>query len=91
MKFQVHGYLIPLQYIVTTIHFMVSMGREKAYIFLGEVIGYTWQKYILTIAFDELMKTFYDYYDPIYFGHIFNRNITLYVIYEVIPERFQPI
>ena len=44
---------------------MVSLGREKAYICLIEAIGDTWQEYVLTIDFNELMKIGSYYYDPI--------------------------
>ena len=69
---------------------MVGLGREKAYICLGEVIEDTGKEYILTIYLNELMKIGFDHYDPIYFGHVFNRNIILQIIYEVIPEQCQP-
>ena len=91
MKWQVHGYLIHLHYRVTTVHLMVSLGREKAYICLGEVIGDVWQEYVLTVSFNELMKSGSDSCDPIYFGHVFNCNTTLFMIYEVTPEQCQPI
>ena len=91
MKLQVHGYLITVNYRVTDVHFMVSLGREKAYICLVEVLGDTRREYILTIAFNELMKSGYNSYEPIYFGHVFNRNIKLNIVYEVTPERCQPI
>ena len=91
MKWQVHGYLVPFQYIVTIVHLVVVLGGEKAYICLGEVIGDTWQEYILNIYFNELMNSGSDSYDPIYFGHVFNRNTTLHIIYEVTPELCQPI
>ena len=91
MKWQVYGYLIHLHYRMTTMHLMVSLGIKKAYICVGEVIGDKWQEYILTIAFDEIMKSGSNSYDPIYFGYVFNRNITIYVVYEVTPELCQPI
>ena len=64
-------------------HLKVGLGREKAYICLGEIIEDTWQEYILTISFNEIMKSGSDSYDPIYFGHVFNRNITLQMINKV--------
>ena len=87
MKWQVHGYLIPMHDRVTTMHLMVGMGIEKAYIYLGEVIGDKWQEYTVTIAFNELMKSGSNPYEPIDFGHVFNQNITLLIIYEVTPEQ----
>ena len=36
---------------------MESLGREEAYICLGEILGDKCQEYILTIAFNELMKS----------------------------------
>ena len=89
MKFQVCGYFIPVHYRLTTVHLMVSLGREKAFICLGEVIGDTWQEYIFTIAFNELMNSGSYSYDPIYSGIVFNQNITLHIIYEVTPELCQ--
>ena len=62
MKWQVNGYLITLHYIVTTVYLMVSMGRKKAYICLGEVIGDTRHEYVLTIDLNELMKIGYNSY-----------------------------
>ena len=91
MKWQVNGYLIPLHYIFTTVNLMAILGIERAYICLVDVIGDTRKKYILTITFDELMKSGSNSYEPIYFGHVFNQNITLHTIYEVTPERCQPI
>ena len=70
---------------------MVILGREQAYICLGEVIGNTWQEYILAIDFDELMRGGSDSNDPIYFGHVFNWNMALHIVYEVTPEQCQPI
>ena len=70
---------------------MVSLDRENAYIYLGEAIGDKQKEYILDIAFYEIIKSGLDYYDPIYFGDVFNRNITLHIIYEVTPERCQTI
>ena len=70
-------------------HLMVSLGCEKAYTCLCEVIGDTWQEYILTITFNEFMKSGFDYYDPIYFFHFFNRDISLHRVYEVTPEQYQ--
>ena len=70
---------------------MVSMGREKSYICLGEVIGDTWQYFILTIVINELMKSGSNSYEPLHFGLIFNRKIILHIINEVTPERSQPI
>ena len=70
---------------------MVSLRIEKAYIFLGEVIGDTQQKYILTIAINELMKSGSDYYDPMDFGHVYNRNAKIHIINELTTERYQPI
>ena len=32
------------------------------------------------------MKGGYDLNDPIYFVHVFNRNIALHIVYEVTPE-----
>ena len=55
------------------------------------MIGYTWQEYILTISINELMESGSDSYDPIKFGHIFNRKITLQIINEVNHELCQPI
>ena len=81
-------YLIPLQHRVTTVYLMVCLGREKACICLGEVIVDTWQEYILNIVFGELIKIVSDSYDPIYFDHVFNRNITINIVYEVTPKRF---
>ena len=37
------------------------------------------------------MKGGSSYNDPIYFGYVFNRNIALHMVYEVTPERRQPI
>ena len=91
MKWQVHDYLIPVHYIVTTVNFMVGLGVEKANICFVEVIGDICQQYILKIAFNELMKIGSNSYEPIYFGHVFNRIITLHIIYEVTPEWCQPI
>ena len=65
MKWKVHGYLIHLHYRVTTVHLMVSMGREKAYICLSDVIGYAQKEYVLNFSFNELMKGGSDSYDPI--------------------------
>ena len=65
MKWQVHGYLIPVHYIVKNLHLMVSLGREKAYICLGEAIGDTWQEYILTVYFNEMMRSGSNSYYPI--------------------------
>ena len=56
-----------------------------------EVIGDTWQEYILIIAINELMKSGSDSYDPIQFGHFFNQKIKLHIINEVTPELCQPI
>ena len=56
-----------------------------------EVTGDTWKEYILTIVFNEIMKGGSNSNDPICFGHVFNRNIALHIVYEVTPERFQPI
>ena len=54
-----------MHYKVTTVHLMVGMGRENSYICLGGMIGDTWQEYIFTIAFNELMNNGSDSYDPI--------------------------
>ena len=51
----------------------------------------TLQEHILTIDSNELMKSVSDSYEPIYFGHVFNHNIALHIVYEVTPEWFQPI
>ena len=93
MKWQLHGYLITLHYIyiVTTVHLMVSLGREKAPIFLGEVIGDKWKECVLNIYLNELMKSGSNSYEPIYFCHVFNRTTTLHIIYKVTPEWCQPI
>ena len=81
MTWQVYGYLIPLNYRVTTAYLMGSLGWEKAYIFLIEVIGDTRQEYTLIVDFIELMNGGSDSNDPIYFGHVFNRNIALHIVY----------
>ena len=65
MKWKLHGYLIPFHYRVTILHLMVSLEREKAYICLGDVIEGTWQEYIFTMAFNELMKSGSNSYDSI--------------------------
>ena len=91
MKWQVHGYLVPVNYRVTTVHLMVILRREKTYICLSEVIGDTRQEYTLIVDFIELMNGGSDSNDPIYFGRVFNRNIALHIVYEVTPEQCQPI
>ena len=68
---------------------MVSMGREKAYICLGEVIGDTWQEYILTIAINKPMKIVSDSCDPIHFVSGFKQKITLHIISSFTPKQFQ--
>ena len=72
-------------------HLMLILGLENVYIFLVEVIGDTWQSYIFTISFNELMNIGSDSNDPIYFFHVSNRNIALHVVYDVTPEWCQPI
>ena len=80
-----------MHYRVTTMNLMESLGREEAYICLGEILGDKCQEYILTIAIDEPMKIGSDSNEPIHSSHFFNRNITLHIINKFTPKRCQPI